>query len=181
MQPDQIKQALKDWGWAVQNRFASSRQERSTHVLQAVRDSAPGTAENAMRDLLGRDGRDRRRFMGERSGSDKLVIPMLPTWAVDPVTASNDASPPRDNVEIPVDLGIPDHLRWVDRMVGLMDELKPVMAACIREEYCTVGSQEVKARRVAERVGLGRAFTKWNYRAELDKAVVWIDGFAAAA
>lgn len=179
MQPEEIKQALKDWGAAVQNRYAVTRGERSTHVLQAVRDHAPGTAENAMRELIRRDGRDRRTFMAARSGVPGLRI--LPTYAVDPVTASNDAGKPHDNPEIPVDLGIPDNLRWVDRLVTLMDQVKPVMAACVREEYCTVGSQDVKARRVSQKLGYGGRFTKWMYRAEVERAAIWIEGFAAAA
>lgn len=181
MQPEQIKQALKDWGHAVQNRYAVSRGERTVHVLQQVREHAPGTAENALRDLVGRDGRSRRQFMGERSGSEKLVIPMLPTWAVDPVRAANDADRPHDNPEIPIDMGIPDHLRWVDRLVTLLDQEKPLMAACIREEYCSVGSQAVKARRVAERLGHGDRLRLWMFRAEIEKAVAWIEGFSAAA
>lgn len=181
MQPEQIKQALKDWGHAVANRYAVSRGDRTVHVLQQVRQHAPGTAENALRDLVGRDGRSRRRFMGERSGSEKLVIPMLPTWAVDPVRAANDADRPHDNAEIPVDMGIPDNLRWVDRLVTVLETEKPIMGACVREEYSTAGSQEVKARRVAERLGYTGRFTKWHYRGELDKAIVWIEGFAAAA
>lgn len=181
MQPEQIKQALRDWGHAVQNRYAVSRGERSRHVLQQVREHAPGTPENAMRDLVGRDGKERRRFMGERSGSEKLVIPMLPTWAVDPVRASNDADRPHDNAEIPVDMGIPDHLRWVERLVALMEQDKPMMGACVREEYCTIGSQAVKARRVGQKLGYGDRLRLWMYRAEIEKAVAWMEGFSAAA
>lgn len=178
MLPD-IKQALKDWGYAVQNRYAVSRSERPTHVLQAVRDQAPGTVENTMRALIGRGGRDRRTFMAERSGVKGMRI--VPAYAVDPVRSSNDADRPHDNPEIPVDMGIPDHLRWIDRLVGVMEQRRPVMAACVREEYCTAGSQDAKARRVRERAGLGEKFSKWNYRDELDRAIVWIEGFAAAA
>jgi hypothetical protein len=123
--------------------------------------------------------------MAERSEVERLKI--IPTWAVDPVRAANDADLPHDNAEIPVDLGIPEHLRWVDRLVELMDSQKPVMAACVREEFCTIGSQAVKARRVNKKCGLGHdgegnpTFKPWMYRSELDKAIAWMEGFSAAA
>lgn len=179
MQPDQIKAALKAWGMAEANRYAYSRGDRTVHVLQLVREHAPGTAERALRDLVGRDGRDRRRFMAERTGVPNLLI--LPAWAVDPVRASNDADRPHDNPEIAVDQGIPDHLRWVDCLVRLMERQRPIMGACVREEYSTSGSQTVKARRVAEKLRYDGRFTKWMYRAELDRAIIWIEGFQAAA
>lgn len=185
MQPKEIREFLKAWGHAVANRYAHSVGDRSPHVLQQVRDLAPGSSENAMRQLRGRDGRDRRRFMAERSGVKGLRI--IPMYAVDPVRASNDADLPHDNPEIPVDVGIPDHLLWVDRLVELMNLQKPVMAACVREEYCEVGSQAVKARRVNDICGLGYDedenpnFKPWMYRSELDKAIAWMEGFSAAA
>lgn len=179
MQPDQIKAALKAWGMAEANRFAYSRGDRTVHVLQLVREHAPGTTERALRNLAGRDGRDRRRFMAERTGVRGLRI--VPTWAVDPVRATNDADRPHDNPEQAVDQGIPDDLRWVARLVQLMERQKPVMGACVREEYATSGSQKVKARRVAERLRYEGRFTVWMYRQELARAMAWIEGFAAAA
>lgn len=181
MQPDQIKLALKDWGIAVQNRYAVTGGERSRHALAKAREMAPGTAENAMRQLLGRDGKSRRQFMAERTSTDKLKMAILPTWAVDPVRATNDADRPHDNPEIPVDMGIPEHLRWIDRLVALLEQDKPLMGACVREEYCTIGSQAVKARRVGKKLGYGDTFRLWMYRAEIERAVAWIEGFAAAA
>lgn len=174
-----IREALKLWGIAEANRFAVSRGERTVHALQQVRDHAPGT--KADREVVGRDGGDRRRFMAERTSTEKLKLAILPTWAVDPVRATNNADLPHDNPEIAVDQGMPEHLRWIDRLIEVMDREKPMMAACVREEFCTAGSQEVKSRRVKERTGYDGAFTKWNYRAELDKAVIWMEGFAAAA
>jgi hypothetical protein len=191
MQPDQIKEALKAWGHAVQNRFAVSGESHSRHALAKALDLAPGTTENAMRQLLGRDGTSRRTFMAQKTSTDKLQMRILPTWAVDPVRASNDADRPHDNPEIPVDMGIPEHLRWIDRLVRVMDQEQPLMAACIRQEYCAAGSQAAKARRVNDQLKFGMVqdskgiarprFRVWMYRNELERAVAWIQGFAAAA
>lgn len=173
MQPEEIKAALKAWGHASANRYAYSRGDRSVHALEKVRDHAPGTVDNALRQLIDRDGRERRRFMAARAGVRGLKI--VPMWAVDPIRASNDADRPHDNPERAVDLGIPDHLRWLDYLIREMDRRRPMMAACVREEYATVGSQAVKAHRVKERLDYDGQFSKWMYRAELDKAVLWID------
>ena len=59
-------------------------------MLDKVRDHAPLTRERAMQDLVGRDGESRRRFMAARSGVQGMQL--LPTWAVDPIRAVNDAS-----------------------------------------------------------------------------------------
>lgn len=191
MQPDEIRAALNAWGHAVQNRYAVTGRERSQHALAKARDLAPGTAENALRQLLGRDGTSRRTFMAEKTNTDKLQMRILPAWAVDPIRATNDADRPHDNPEIPVDLGIPEHLRWVDRLVRVMDKEQPLMAACLRQEYADQGSQAAKARRVNDLMGYGTLqgsdgvqrprFRLWMYRNELEKAVAWIQGFAAAA
>lgn len=179
MQREEIREALKAWGMAEANRYAYSRGDRTVHVLQQVREHAPGTTERALRDLVGRDGESRRRFMAARSGDVGLAI--LPTWAVDPVRAANDADRPHDNPEIAVDQGIPDHLRWVDVLVRALEKQRPLTGACIREEFATSGSQAVKARRVVERLRYDGTFTKWNLRQEVDRGIAWIEGFSAAA
>lgn len=92
---DPLTEQLRRWGHAQENRFALSRANRSVHVLDKVRDHAPLARERAMQDLVGRDGESPRRFKAARSGVQGMQ--MLPTWAVDPVRAANDADKPHDN------------------------------------------------------------------------------------
>lgn len=70
-----------------------------------------------MRELVGRDGVDRWRFMGARSGIAGMHT--LPTWAIRPVRASNDADKLHHNPEIAVDMATPDELSWVARLASM--------------------------------------------------------------
>lgn len=178
-QDNTIRKLLKLWGIAEANRLAYSRGDRSTHALAQAVDMAPGTAEKARKRLMDRDGSSRRIFMASKTGVPGLR--MIPKWACDPVPARNDADRPHDNPEIAVDMGIPEHLRWVDSLVRVLERTRPMTGACVREEYTTAGSQAVKCRRVRERLGYDGSFTVWMYRRELERAEVWIEGFAAAA
>lgn len=168
-----IGNLLKAWGNATVNRYVLPRADRSSHVLQQSRDLAPGTAARAARQLAGRDGFERRRFMAERSGVEELRV--VPPWAVDPIPCSNDASRPHDNPPAAVDMGIPDDLLWLERAVAQMARQSPLRAACVREEYCGTGSQRIKAARVAERYG--GALSLRQYRYELTKARVWLSAY----
>jgi len=145
-------------------------------VLEKARDMAPGTRERALRDLVGRDGSSRRRFMADRSGVEGMG--MLPAWAVDPVRSTNDADKPHDNPEIAVDVGIPDELRWVEQALASMMRQHPLRALVLHTEYTVSASQAVKARMVAEKYG--GALSVWQYRRELQRAVDWMGGRAAA-
>ncbi len=145
-------------------------------MLDKVRDHAPLTRERAMQDLLGRDGESRRRFMAARSGVQGMK--MLPTWAVDPVRAANDADKPHDNAEIAVDMGTPDELRWVDRALASMGRQYPLRALILRTEFTVSASQAVKARMVAEQYG--GSVTLRQYRYELSRSLDWIGGRMAA-
>lgn len=173
---DPLTEELRRWGHAQVNRYAFSHAERGVHVLQHARDLAPGTRERAARELVGRDGGDRRRFMGARSG----VVGMhtLPTWAVSPVRASNDADRPHDNPEIAVDTGTPDELRWVDRALASMNRQYPLRALIVRTEFTVSASQAIKARMVAEQYG--GALSIWQYRRELQRGVDFMGGRIAA-
>lgn len=173
---DPLTEQLRRWGHAQVNRFALSRADRSVHVLDKVRDHAPLTRERAMQDLVGRDGESRRRFMAARSGVQGMQ--MLPTWAVDPVRAANDADKPHDNAEIAVDMGTPDELRWVDRALASMARQYPMRALILRTEFTVSASQAVKARMVAEQYG--GTLTLRQYRYELEKAMHWFQGRLAA-
>ncbi|MCD9096175.1 hypothetical protein [Luteimonas fraxinea] len=173
---DPIIEDLKRWGIAQANRYAFSRSELGQHQLAQARDMAPGTVENATRDLVGRDGSSRRRFMAERSGVANLTI--VPTWAVDPSRSSNDADRPHDNPEIAVDVGIPEDLRWVDRALSSMARQSMLRALVVRTEFTVSGSQAMKARLVREEYG--GTFSKWQYRRELQRALDFLGGRMAA-
>ncbi|MCI2243804.1 hypothetical protein L3067_04175 [Xanthomonas sp. PPL568] len=175
-EPDYITEQLRRWGYAQANRYAYSRGGRSVHALEQARDLAPGTVENAMRDLVGRDGTSRRRFMAARSGVEGMVV--LPQWAVDAIRSSNDADRPHDNPEIAVDMGIPDDLRWVDRALSGLARATPLRELIVRTEFTVSASQAVKARMVAEQYG--GALSLRQYRYELGKALDWCRGRAAA-
>ena len=171
-----LTEQLHRWGHAQVNRFALSRADRSVHVLDKVREHAPLTRDRTLQDLMGRDGESRRRFMAARSGVQGMQI--LPTWAVDPVRAANDADHPHDNAEIAVDTGTPDELRWVDRAVASMHRQYPLRALIVRTEFTVSASQAVKARMVAEQYG--GALSIWQYRRELLRGVDFMGGRIAA-
>lgn len=173
---DYLVQQLRAWGHAQANRFALTYADRSTHVLEKARDMAPGTRERALRDLVGRDGSSRRRFMADRSGVEGMG--MLPAWAVDPVRSTNDADKPHDNPEIAVDIGIPDALRWVEQALTSMMRQHPLRAMVLHTEFTVAASQAVKARMVAEKYG--GTLSVWQYRRELQRGVDWMTGAMAA-
>ncbi|QNH21239.1 hypothetical protein HEP73_02151 [Xanthomonas sp. GW] len=174
---DPLIEELKRWGNAQANRYAYTRADRSIHMLEQARDMAPGTVENALRYLKGRDGTDRRRFMAARSGVDGLAI--LPMWAVDAIRSSNDAGKPHDNPEIAVDMGIPDDLRWVDRALSGLSRATPLRELIVRTEFTVSASQSVKARMVAEQYG-GK-LSIWQYRRELQRGLDCLGGMQRAA
>lgn len=173
---DPLIEELRRWGIAQANRYAYSRGDRTVHVLQQVREHAPGTTERALRQLVGRDGRSRRQFMAERSGVQGMRI--LPVWAVDPVRAANDADKPHDNPEIAVDVGIPDDLRWVDRALASMARQYPLRALIVRTEFTVSASQAAKTRMVRDQYG--GSLTLRQYRYELARALDWVRGSMAA-
>lgn len=193
---DPMVQALRAWGHAQANRYALSHADRSVHVLDKARDFAPGTKERALRELVGRDGTERRRFMARRSGVDAMHI--LPTWAVDPIRATNNADRPHDNPEIAVDVGIPDKLRWVERAIQSLARQHPLRACVVRVEFTMSASQKIKARvacesfveEMAKRLGLEapdiegsnrEALSTRQYRHELQAAMLWLRGAVSLA
>lgn len=174
---DELTKQLRAWGFAKANRYGVPREESAprTHQLERARDFAPGTRERAARQLIGRDGTDRRAFMAAKSGVPGMNV--VPMWSCDPVRSSNDADPPRDR-EAATEMPVPDALRWIDRAVSQMSRSSEVRAMVLVEEFTTTGSQAVKARRVQERYG-GR-FSVWMYRRELQRALDWLGGRIAA-
>lgn len=168
-----IARALKAWGTATVNRYVAPRSDLSKHVLAQARELAPGTAERAARQLVGRGGGERRAFMAAHYQVRGMRV--VPPWAVDPVPCSNDADRPHDNPPAAIDMGIPDDLLWVERAVSQMARQCPLRALVVREEYTGTGSQRVKARRVADRYG-GQLSLR-QYRYELTKARVWLSAY----
>lgn len=180
LQREAIREALRAWGIASVNRWCYSRGDRSIHVLEQARDLAPGTKENALRDLVGRDGTDRRRLMAAgipwEKGGKRMDI--VPTWACDPIRAANDADHPHERPEIAVDQGIPEDLRWVEQMVAQMGRQFPLRALVVTTEYTVSASQAVKANMVQDLYG-GRLSLR-QYRLELERSLDWFAGRMAA-
>lgn len=171
---DPIAEQLRRWGCAQANRYAYSRSDRSVHALEQARDLAPGTAANAMRRLIGRDGTDRRRLLAAHAGVKGMKV--VPHWAVEPIRATNNASRPHDNPEIAIDLGIPDELRWVERALAGLRRTTPLRELIVRTEYTVAASQAVKARMVQEQYG--GTLSLRQYRYELGRALDWLEGRA---
>jgi hypothetical protein len=171
-----MREILRLWGLASANRWCFSRGDRSIHVLEQARDLAPGTKERALRDLVGRDGNDRRRLMAAGAGVKGMDI--VPMWSCEPIRAANDADHPHERPEIAVDQGIPQELMWVERAVGQMGRQFPLRALVVRTEYTVSASQAVKANMVQDLYG-GR-LTLRQYRLELDRSLDWFVGRMAA-
>lgn len=195
---DPLTEELRRWGHAQVNRFALSRGDRSIHVLDKVRDSAPMKKDLAVRELAPRDGTARRRIMAAGAGVKGLSI--VPMWAADPIRASNDADHPHDNPEIAVDMGSPDDLRWIDRALAVLARNYLLRSIVIRVEFTAPSNAgpEARARMACERfeVEMARilgvdplpkdegerpALTTRQYRYELSKALDHLRGMRLAA
>lgn len=173
---ESIRESLRAWGLASVNRWCYSQGDRSIHVLEQARDLAPGTKERALRDLVGRDGADRRKLMADRAGVKGMDI--APMWSCDPIRAANDADHPHERQEIAVDQGIPANLMWVERAVSQLGRQFPLRALVLRTEYTMSASQGVKAKIVQDLYG-GR-LTLRQYRLELERSLDWFAGRMAA-
>lgn len=176
MQAEEVRAMLREWGQATVNRYCYTRSDRSVHMLEQARDMAPGTKERALRDLVSRDGTDRRRLMARAAGVPQMDI--APMWSCDPIRASNDADHPHERMEIAVDTGIPDRLMWVERAIVQLGRQYPLRGLVIRVEYTFAGSQAAKCHRAADLYGGG--LTLRQYRSELAKSLEWFAGRIAA-
>lgn len=173
---DTLRELLRRWGYAVVNRFGTPDEEGGEEsILSKNRNLAPGTKENFLRQLVGRDGFDRRRFMAQNVRVEGMEI--LPGWACDPVRSSNDADRPHERRAV-VDIGIPDELRWIDSAVASLERQWPLRAMVLREQYCGTGSQQEKAEKVAAQYG--GSLTLRQYRYELTKGLDYLQGRRAA-
>ena len=116
----------------------------------------------------------RRRMMAAGAGVPGMRV--VPEWACDPVPCRNDADPPRAITV--VDAGTPDDLRWIDRALAEVRRQSPIRALILRTQFAEVGTQERKARLVAEQYG-GK-LSVHQYRRELARGLDWIRIRAAA-
>jgi hypothetical protein len=195
MAADPLKEQLEAWGRATATRFAVNEDgpSQGDNVLanpMLARQRELGMRSRLKREkereIVGRSGEDRRRFMAKKmaegDGVDgkptRLRLGLVPMWAVDPIPSRNDADRPRDLPQARVDIGIPDELTWVERAYIQLRRQHPLRALCFHEEFCTPGSQDAKAARVQKAYG-GR-LSKWQYRLELQRAIDWVQGSRAA-
>ena len=176
MADDMLIAELRRWGIATASRFAYQRDGRGTGDSVLSKTFQVPNGKKVERELVRRDGSDRRELMARRAGVKGLAI--LPMWACDPVRAANDADPPHEREPVHIDVGIPDDLSWIDRALSQMSRQHPVRALCIREEYTGQGTQRMKAARV-ERI-YGGTLTVRQYRYELQRGLDWMRGSIAA-
>lgn len=69
--------------------------------------------------------------------------------------------------------GSPEEYRWIDRALSDLYRQNMVRALVMIEEFTGRGSQARRAEAVAKK--LGGAFTKWQYRKELDKGLAFME------
>lgn len=185
MARDPLREQLDAWGHATATRFAVNEDGPSQGDSVLARQRELGMRSRLKREaehqIVGRDGGERRRYMAARIAADsggKLRLGTVPMWAVDPIPSRNDADRPHDNPCAVIDIGIPDDLMWIERAYSQLKRQHPLRALCFYEEFCTPGTQEAKAARVAK--AYGGSLTRWQYNRELAKAIVFLEGKCAA-
>lgn len=173
---DELRDLLRRWGYATVNRFVSTDPDDGEEsILSKNRSLAPGTKENFLRQVVGRNGHERRAYMAQRAKVKGLAL--LPAWSCEPVRAANDADRPHERRAV-IDLGIPHDLRWIDGAITSLGRQWPLRAMIIREEYCGTGAQQEKASRIEE--AYGGVLSLRQYRYELARALDWMRGRQAA-
>lgn len=182
MANDELIDQLKRWGEAKNARLAANDDGYNTreHVISRQRDMALAhkRKQEDEREIVGRSGEARRRFMAAKISADfqpgrggRLKMSIVPEWAVDPTRASNDADAPHDRTPILVDL-VPDDLHWIDRALARLERDHKMRARVLRAEFCEVGTHERKASVV--RREYGGTLTVRQYRTELKLALDWM-------
>ena len=188
MQPeDPLLEQLKRWGHVTASRFAANEDgpSRGDNVLSKQQSMALAHKRKQQdeRELVGRDGEARRRLMAAGAnaglpGGRTTGMHIVPTWAVDPIRASNDADAPRDRPPVAfVDL-MPDELLWIDRAVHRLLRENRVRGLVLRAEFAERGTHRMKAA-IVERE-YGGTLTVRQYRLELQRAMDWMRGRMAA-
>lgn len=180
-----MRDHLRRWGEATVNRF--QRIEHSGHVqvhaLDRAREYAPGTRARAAVRLAGRNGHSRLMIMGYAAGltshSGKRTSP-APEWVCDPIPCTDTRKrTPRESIHdaakssAMIDLGIPDHLRWIDDKINRIGKQKPILAQVLHAEYTTPGTQKMKAGALMRR--FGGEVTSRQYRELLSRAMLALE------
>lgn len=187
MVDDPMKAELQRWGFAQVNRHIRATPSRvREHPITKARDFAPMTRANVAKRLAARDGRSRRTFMANgmaptgKNGAQLLKI--VPVWAVDavPCNETRTAGPIREGsnggTRAAVDIGTPDELKWIDRALARLARENKLRAMVVREEFCGVGTQRMKAAAVEREYG-GK-FNVRQYRHELARGLDYLRGSA---
>ncbi|WP_329755000.1 hypothetical protein [Stenotrophomonas maltophilia] len=173
-----LKEQLKHWGHYQEHRFCAPLDpedvpSKAEHPLARAQQFAPG-AKREWVPLL-RDGHDRRMLMGAAAGRlsrHGAVLPVAP-WAVDPIPCTETRTLVSRSATAAVMVGSPEEYRWIDRALSDLYRQNIVRALVMLEEFTGRGSQAQRAEAVAKK--LGAAFTKWQYRKELDMGMAFME------
>lgn len=173
-----LKEQLKHWGHYQEHRFCAPLDpedvpSKAEHPLARAQQFAPGAKRERV--PLLRDGHDRRMLMGAAAGRLSRHGAVLPVakWAVDPIPCSESRSMVSRSPTAAVMVGSPEEYRWIDRALSDLYRQNMVRALVVLEEFTGRGSQAQRAAAVAKK--LGAAFTKWQYRKELDKGMAFME------
>lgn len=157
--------------WGALSKYEESKREGATdfHALQRARDYAPGTKERAMAQLVGRDGRDRRKLMARDLGDCGVRI--VPMDYVDPVPGkTTHKAGPSERIGD----SIPPRLRAIHDSALELYRVDILSGLVLRQEYCAYGSQGTKTYRVGE--AMGKKIGLRIYRESLARAKGWMLG-----
>lgn len=173
-----LKEQLKHWGHYQEHRFCAPLDpedvpSKAEHPLARAQQFAQGTKRESP--PLLRDGHDRRMLLGAGAGRVNRSGAVLPVarWAVDPIPCTETRPVVFRSATAAVMVGSPDEYRWIDRALSDLYRQNMVRALVVLEEFTGRGSQARRAEVVAKK--LGAAFTKWQYRKELDKGMAFME------
>lgn len=177
-----IKEQMRFWGHYQQREYCAPLQlddveAPEDHPLARARKFAPGTKAKAERQLVPRDGSSRRILMGLAAGlRGKDMKPRaLPMDFVDPIRCKESVVLVSRTPTAAITVGSPPGYEWIDRALSQLHRQNTLRAMVVREEFTGAGrSQDEKARAVAKQYG--GSLTKWQYRAELEKGLAFLEG-----
>lgn len=170
MNDETLDLLLREWG--ALSKYEQERGEASNdfHVLERARAFAPGTRERAARQLVGRDGGERRTLMARELRA--CGVRRVPMDYVDPVPCGSRSGgggaglPSRDDT--------PKHLRPVIAAAAELYRMDMRRGLVLRQEYCGYGPQAMKAERVSLAMEDKRSMGLRKYREALAHARGWM-------